>query len=96
MQDANRIPFPQHIDSSKPFLIWTADEMVPMVFLLCIGLLLGRIFPFLVAAFVSVVIWRRIRDNTPDGFLLHWLYRWGAPVKGRSFVNPYDEEIRSR
>lgn len=91
------IPFPQHIDSPRPFLVWTTDEMVPLVLLISIGIFIDRFFTFLLLGFVAITVWRRLRDRMPDGFILHYLYfRIGVPFKGRTFVNPFDSEIRSR
>lgn len=91
-----QISFPQHLDSPRPFMIWTADEVIPFSVFLCVGVITRTLLICLILGSVGVILWRRVRDNTPDGFLLHYLYWVGIPMKGRSFVNPYHREIKGQ
>lgn len=95
MQEA-QIKYPQYLDDPRPVLLWTIDEVIPFTLLVGTGFVLGRIMLFLVLSVAFILVWRRLRDRMPDGYLIHRLYHFGIPVPGNSFVNPYDEEIRSR
>lgn len=90
-----QISFPQHLDSPKPFLLWTADEVIPFTVCMGIGIMARQLTLCLALGFAVVLAWRRIRDTLPDGFAIHWAYWIGFPIRGRSFVNPFIDEVRT-
>lgn len=92
--DENQTRFPQYLDDPKPFLLWTVDELAPFGVWLGIGIVTGNLLLCLIASYVWILVWRRFRDNLPSGFLMHYLYWCGVPMKGRAWVNPFHKEVR--
>lgn len=84
------VKVPNRIDDAPHLLMWSADELVPMLLGLVAGVLIGQAFICLMAGVLVTNLYRRFCDNNPDGFLLHLLY-WNGfiPTKAKSFKNPY-------
>ena len=84
------IQLPRHIDDPVTLLIWSADEFVPFMLILLLGVLMGQLLIALVVAIPSLKAYRKLRDNRPDGFALHALYWFGLlPTRARTLPNPY-------
>ena len=84
------IQLPRHIDDPVTLLIWSADEFVPFMLILLLGVLMGQLLIALVVAIPSLKAYRTLRDNRPDGFALHALYWFGLlPTRARTLPNPY-------
>lgn len=71
-------------------MLWSADELIPLLTCLGIGILTDHFFIMLL---VGIGLWRvlrRYKDSRPDGYLLHAVYWSGLPVgRSRLFVNPF-------
>lgn len=84
------IKIPQRIDDPPHLLIWSADEFIPMMLGLVFGIAVGKAAIFCFIGFLVTRSYRKFRDNSPDGYMLHALYYWGfLPPKARSMINPY-------
>lgn len=82
------IKIPQRVDEFPHFLLWSLDEMAPLMFLVLIGMLFDALGICLVLGLVATNAYRRIRENSPDGILLHTLYKMGIPLtKSKTMVN---------
>lgn len=71
------VPIPRDIDEPVTLLLWRADEFVPFFLVVALGMLLGQLLPALVLSWLSVRVYRRFRDQRPDGIVLDALYWYG-------------------
>jgi len=86
----NTTEIPRHIDDPPQLLLWSADELVPVLLGLVVGIVLDRLLICLGVGAGMVFVYRRFRDNRPDGYLLHLLYWSGLyPSRARGAANPF-------
>lgn len=84
------VEIPSHVDDPPHVLLWSADELAPVAIGLVMGVLTGNAFILTALGLVIAKLYRRFRDNHPDGFFLHVLYWFGLwPTKTRTMPNPY-------
>lgn len=84
------VRIPRRIDESPHFLLWSSDELAPMLIGLTIGTFVGRAITFFIIGLFLTNLYRRFRENHADGYLLHAIYWWGfMPSKAKSFKNPF-------
>ena len=81
---------PGWIDQPPHLLSWSADELVPMILGLTIGVVIGKALVCFLIGVGITNLYRRFRDNHPDGYLLHMIY-WAGFImtKAKSMKNPY-------
>jgi conjugal transfer pilus assembly protein TraL len=85
---------PLRIDEPPHLLLWSADELAPMLLGLTFGIMIGEALICTVIGFFITSLYRKFRDNNPDGYLLHMLYNMGIlPPKGRTMINPYIKRL---
>jgi conjugal transfer pilus assembly protein TraL len=94
MDEMEPVQIPRHLDMPHTLLLWSADELIPFLALLGIGLFVGAM-PVCIALGVGFMyLYRRFRDSRPDGYMLHALYWSGLmPIKAPSAINPFHREI---
>ena len=84
------VKIPGRIDDPPHFLLWSADELAPMMLGITVGVFLGKALICFLIGFLITNLYRKFRDNNPDGYLQHMLYWSGIPItKSRCMVNPY-------
>lgn len=84
------IDIPRRIDEPPHLMLWSADELAPMLLGLVVGVVVGKALLCVLAGMLVTNLYRRFKDSNPDGYLLHMLYWTGAAFsKGRSMVNPF-------
>lgn len=84
------VRIPRRIDDPPHLLLWSADELAPMLIGLLIGVIIDKALICVFAGWLVTSAYRRFRDNAPDGYFLHVLYSYGFLfTKARSLVNPY-------
>lgn len=84
------VEIPRRVDEPPHFLLWSADEMAPMLLGLTVGVFLGQALICFMVGLVVTNVYKRFRDNHPDGFLLHMMYWYGFTKANKgSFKNPY-------
>lgn len=84
------IELPRGLDDAHQILLASTDEMVPFFGMLIAGVLLEQLLTCLLLSVVIIKLFRRFRDNWPDGYLYHRLYWFGLmPLKGYGVLNPY-------
>jgi len=84
------IELPRGLDDAHQILLASTEEMVPFFGMLIAGVLLEQLLICLLLSFLLIKLFRRFRDNRPDGYLYHRLYWFGLmPLKGYSVINPY-------
>jgi conjugal transfer pilus assembly protein TraL len=91
-----RIPFPKNIDAPPQMLFWQADEFVPFVGLVILGMVLNQLLLFTLLGLGVSLFMRRNRSARLEGFLVHWLWWRGLmPTKARAAINPFRRRIES-
>lgn len=84
------VEIPRFVDDPPHVLLWSADELAPVAIGLVAGILTGNAFVLTALGVVATKLYRRFRDNHPDGFLLHALYWYGLwPNHARSMPNSF-------
>lgn len=84
------IKIPARIDDPPHILLWSADELAPMLLGLTFGMFIGQVLICVLIGFFVTSAYRKFRDNSPDGYFLHMLYHAGfIPSKGKSMINPF-------
>lgn len=84
------VKIPRRVDEPPHLLMWSADELAPILIGLVAGMIIGQAMACALAGLVVTNLYRRFRDNHPDGVLLHMLYWTGIPIaKSKSFKNPF-------
>ncbi|MBC8386325.1 MAG: type IV conjugative transfer system protein TraL [Gammaproteobacteria bacterium] len=85
-----QVRIPSRIDDPPHLLMWSLDEMAPILIGLTFGIFIGQALILTLAGLVLTNFYRRFRDNNPDGYMLHMLYNAGfLPPKGKLMINPY-------
>lgn len=86
----SQVQLPQYVDDPPHVLLWRADELVPVLLLLIVGMIIGKPMIFVIVGLVISKIYGRFSDGTPDGYVLHQIYWMGfIPAKSKSIPNPY-------
>lgn len=84
-----QVRIPRHADEPPHLLLWSLDEVAPIICGMLFGLLISQVFICMVAGFFAVKFYKRFRDNHPDGFFAHLLYWSGIPLWSNAhFPNP--------
>ncbi|SET25106.1 type IV conjugative transfer system protein TraL [Thorsellia anophelis] len=84
------INIPQLIDEPPHFLLWSADEMAPIMIGLVIGIILNQALILTIVGLLITKIYRRYRNGKPDGYLLHLIYWIGLlPSRANTIPNPF-------
>jgi len=84
------VSIPRRIDEPPHLLLWTADEFAPMLLGLVIGIVIAKPLPCFLLGLLVTNLYRRFKDNHPEGYLLHLGYWAGLmPSKAKTFKNPY-------
>lgn len=84
------VVIPRRVDEPPHLLLWSMDELAPILIGMFCGVMFGSMGLFLLAGMVIAHFYGKYRDNHPDGFFLHLIYWAGFPItRSRLFVNPY-------
>lgn len=84
------VQIPRRIDEPPHVLLWSLDEVTPILLGLVAGGYLGQLLYCTLAGALLTNLYRRFRENHSDGYMLHAIYWSGfLPSKARSFKNPF-------
>ena len=84
------VEIPTYADEPPHFLLWSADEMLPIIFGFGMGIIIDQVFFLTIAGFVVSHYYKKFRDQHPDGFLFHLAYWYGFGFcRSRSMTNPF-------
>lgn len=78
---------PRSVDDQMYVLFWTADELLPGLFIFIVGVLIEAKLVCLLLAILVTKLFRRMKEGTPDGFLLHMGY-WYGLISARAYSLP--------
>ena len=89
------VDIPRLIDEPPSVLLWTTDEMAPIMLGLVIGMFTGNVLILTGLGLAVTSLYKRFRDGRPDGYLLHLLYWIGVlPTKAKTIPNPYANHFK--
>lgn len=90
----NPVKIPTRIDDPPHILIWSADELAPLLLGLTFGVFIGQALICTIIGFAVTNAYRKFRDNNPDGYFLHMIYGLGLlPTKGKTMINPFVKRL---
>lgn len=88
-----QIEMPRFTDDPPTVLLWSIDELVPLIAGLVLGMQAGQALFFTTLGFLCMHIYRKYMDRSPDGYILHMLYWHGFSLSsGRTVPNPFIRE----
>ncbi len=79
---------PRSLDDQMYVLFWTADELLPGLFIFIVGVLINQKLICLLLALVVTKLFRKMKEGNPDGFLLHIGYWYGLISSKRAYTMP--------
>lgn len=86
------VKIPRRVDEPPHLLLWSMDEILPLLIGLVMGVMIDKLGVCLVVGFIITKLYSKYRDSRPDGYLLHIIYWMGVPAtrrKARIFKNPF-------
>lgn len=84
------VRIPRRVDDPPHMLLWSGDEIAPILLGLVFGVFTGLTLYTLTLGVLTTNIYRRFRENHADGYLLHMIYWAGfMPSTAPSFKHPY-------
>lgn len=84
------VEIPRRVDEPPHLLLWSMDEIAPLLIGLVAGVMLDKLLICMVSGIVLMKVYMKFRDNNPDGFMLHVIYWSGIPsLKSKLFINPF-------
>jgi len=94
------VKIPRLVDEPPSVLVWTLDELAPIMLGLVFGIFTGNVTILLGLGLVVTSLYKRFRDGRPDGYLNHLLYwigielRWPFGRQAQTIVNPFSNHFR--
>lgn len=86
--DAIRIP--KRCDDPIHVMLWSLDEIVPILIGLTVGVMLGKALICTTVGFLMTNLYRKYQDSHPAGYLPHMLYWLGVfSSKSKTMRNPF-------
>ncbi len=81
---------PSLIDDFPQVMLWSVDEIVPVMLGMLAGVLLNQAVLGLLFGLIIAKIYKKIKAGKNDGFLAHllWRYIFIQIFKGKAFVEP--------
>lgn len=81
---------PRMVDDPPTVLLWSIDEIAPLIISLVTGMMMGRALIFFAGGLIITSCYRKYLNRNQDGFLCHWLYWHGFYFKeSRTVANPF-------
>jgi len=84
------IRIPRRIDDPPHLLLWSADELAPVLIGVLAGVFFEQMGVCVIIGFALAHLYRKYRDNHLDGYLFHILYWWGLMfTRAKTMKNPF-------
>lgn len=88
------VRIPTRADDPPHMLLWSADEIMPIIGGLGIGIVLDQVLICVVIGAITTNLYKRFRDLHPDGFLMHIAYHYGFGFsRSASMINPFIKNL---
>lgn len=84
------VPMPRSIDDPDQILLWSIDELIPVVVIFGLGITMHQLTISVVSIILFLNFYRKFRDGRPNGYLQHLMYRYGfAGSETVTIRNPF-------
>lgn len=84
------VDIPTRCDDPVHFLIWSADELLPIMIGLVFGMAIGQAMIGMVVGMVVTNFYKKYADSHPTGYIVHAMYWIGVlPTRAKLFINPF-------
>lgn len=81
---------PKTIDSPDQILLWSIDELIPVIVIFGLGIIMHQLTIAVILIFASLKFYRRFRDGRPAGYFAHLMYWYGlAGAETLTIRNPF-------
>jgi conjugal transfer pilus assembly protein TraL len=85
---------PNYVNDPNIMLLWTVDELIPVLTMITIGFFSDNLTISLVCSWGFLKYYRKHRDAHHRGYLKHWVYWQGLmPIKSRVMENPFVKRL---
>lgn len=75
------VQIPRRVDEPPHVLLWSVDELAPILLGLTIGMVMQKALICVVIGIFIAQAYKKFKDNFPDGYLLHIMYWYGVQTK---------------
>mgnify|MGYP002679723497 CR=1 FL=1 len=84
------IYIPTRADQQMYVLLWSSDQIMPVIFGFGFGILLEQVFICTMVGIVIAHFYKKFRDLHADGYLYHFVYWYGCGFpRSKSMINPF-------
>lgn len=84
------ILFPNEIDKPDRVLMWSIDEIIPVVMIFGVGIVMQKLLYAIVAIIFFQKFYRRFQEGSSDGYMYHFLWWKGIDqTSSNNLRNPY-------
>ena len=88
------VRIPTRADEPPHLFLWSADEVLPIVGGLGIGILVEQVFACVLVGAIATNLYRRFRDLHSDGYLMHLAYHYGFGFsRSPSMITPFIKKL---
>jgi conjugal transfer pilus assembly protein TraL len=85
-----QVKIPQYVDEPVHVLIWSVDDVAPIILGLFAGIIAGSPAMFVLGGVALSFLYRKFRDVSSDGLAMHFLYWHGLiPTETRTAPNSH-------
>lgn len=90
------VVIPSLIDDFPQVMLWSIDEIAPVMFGLLVGIFLNQALLGLLGGLIAAKFYKKIKAGKNDGFLVHliWKYAFIQVFKGKSFTEPLIKRMK--
>ena len=82
----------RNIDDPMTFFFWEIDEIVVIAATIFIGIIINMLFALGIAGIICAYILRKIKKNSSEGVMIHFLY-WHGFIPLRNCPKSYIREL---
>ena len=89
------IRMPRDLDDQMYILFWSADELLPGLAVFIVGVLVNQKLVCLLISIIATKLFRKLKEGSQDGYLIHVAYWLGLIGSGKSHTmpNPFIREF---
>lgn len=88
------VDIPSRIDDPIHVLLWSLDELVPVMAGLLLGMAVGQALLCGAIGYAVTYLYQKYKDGHADGYLIHLCYWAGLlPSRSQTLLNPYTRRL---
>ncbi len=86
------IQMPNEIDKPDRMLMWSIDELIPVLALFGLGIVFGMLMYSLITIFIFLKFYRRFQEGSSEGFMYHFIWWFGFDgTSTKNIRNPFQK-----